>query len=626
MLSNQTQGHLPTRSGHQSQASAVLDTWPDSPVCQSSMVIFIWGVGGTVDSESAIRSGVTLLSRVRAPPPAPWPDEGPESLRSPKSRPLILKKIVPRSHAGYLFSISLIKSMRLQAAAIILMVVLKLGHTEGRTQPNIVVILSDDQGYHDIGYHSPNIFTPTLDQLAAEGVKLENYYVQPACSPSRSQLMTGRYQIHLGLQHRVIRPSQPYGVPLQHPTIADILRQGGYSTHAVGKWHLGFYRKEYTPLYRGFDTFYGFLGGAADHYNYIGCDFKANGLNGLNLGTVERWCSNSLLDMEEPVGDQNGTYSTHLYTDKAIDIVVNASRSDKPLFLYLSYPAPHSPLQSPEKYYQNLTHIVNKKRRIYTGMLAALDEGVKNLTDALKDYGLWNNTVLIYSSDNGGDPAWGGINLPLRGYKGTLWEGGVRSIGFVSSPLLSPKQRGEVSHGLMHISDWFPTIADMAGVTVNSSLGVDGVSQWHMIRDGEPSNRTELIHNIDILQPLRGDMAYQDTFDTRVRAAIRVGNYKLLTGDPGDGKTYAVPGRKDHPRRPFASYSDGTDKNVWLYDVVSDPEEKTDLSASMPDLVRELLDKLSVYNSTALPPTFPAPDPNCDPELNGNIWQPWIHS
>ncbi|GFO01792.1 arylsulfatase j [Plakobranchus ocellatus] len=510
--------------------------------------------------------------------------------------------------------------------AIVFLVLLTQAYGAVQRKPNIVVILSDDQGFHDIGYHGSEIATPHLDQLAAAGVKLENYYVQPVCSPTRSQLMTGRYQIHTGLQHRIIRPSQPYGLPLQYPTIADLLHDNGYSTHAIGKWHLGFYKKEYTPLFRGFDTFYGILPGASDHYTYEQCDvFRGKNNMSESLDKVT-FCGNTLLDMDQPVIDANGTFSTHLYTKKAIEVVEKAAQLDKPMFMYLSYQVPHSPIQAPEHYYINITNIVNQNRTIYAGMLASMDEGVRNLTDALKQNGLWNNTILIFSSDNGGRPSFGASNWPLRGVKSTLWEGGIRTIGFVTSPLFSPEQSGKSSTELMHVSDWFPTIADMAGATVNSSLDLDGVSQWEMIKEGKPSTRKEILHNIDILSPAQGTRFYNDTFDTRIRAAIRVGNYKLITGDPGDGDWYPIPGITNYIKKAFHSKFDPNAKNLWLFDVAQDPEETTDLSASMPKVVRKLLDKLSKYNATALPPWYPDSDPNSDPPLNGNMWQPWVQS
>ncbi|KAK3749068.1 hypothetical protein RRG08_034043 [Elysia crispata] len=513
------------------------------------------------------------------------------------------------------------------AAKLIVVMLLAVTNVQcGPSRPNIVFILSDDQGYHDIGYHGSEFPTPHLDSLASAGVKLENYYVQPICSPSRSQLMSGRYQIHTGLQHRIIRPSQPYGLPLQFPTVADILKEQGYATHAVGKWHLGFYKKEFTPLWRGFDTFFGMLIGSANHFTYKKCDtYRTSNRDKKSSKKSGNFCGYSLRDMDRPYLDGKGTYSTHLYTQKAVQIVEEAARSDQPMFLYLAYQAPHGPLQVPKSYSKDFTDFPNKKRKTYAGMMTALDEGVSNVTDALKRSGLWNNTVLIFSSDNGGTPSNGGNNWPLRGVKATLWEGGMKSIGFVSSPLIGSRRKGKVSTELMHVSDWFPTISAMAGIRLNSSLGLDGVNQWPMIRDGKPSARTEILHNIDILTPLQGSRVYKDKFDTRIKAAIRVGDYKLITGDPGTGKLHPkIMEAKGYKKPPYWQPFNKKAKNLWLFNVVDDPSETNDLSARMPDKVREMLDRLAFYNATALTPWYPDSDPNCDPDLHGGSWEPWI--
>ncbi|GFO45151.1 arylsulfatase b [Plakobranchus ocellatus] len=267
-------------------------------------------------------------------------------------------------------------------------------------QPNIVFIIADDYGYKDIGYHGAEFATPTLDKLAAGGLKLENYYVQPICSPTRSQLMTGRYQIHTGLQHDIIWPSQPYGVSLEYPTLANVLKEHGYSTHAIGKWHLGLYKREYTPLHRGFDTFYGYWEGGEDYYTYYNCDWshKAEGGDRSSRLGNENFCGYDLRDMERQVTDKNGTYSTLLYTHKAVDLLKGKTAADKPFFLYLAYQAVHSPMEAPESYIKPYEHIQNKYRRIYAGMVSALDEGVKNVTDTLKQTGLWNNTLLVFTT------------------------------------------------------------------------------------------------------------------------------------------------------------------------------------------------------------------------------------
>ncbi len=161
-----------------------------------------------------------------------------------------------------------------------------------------------------------------------------------------------------------------------------------------------------------------------------------------------------------------------------------------------------------------------------------MDEAVKNVTDSFKKYGLWNNTIMIFSTDNGGPPG-SANNWPLRGYKGTLWEGGVHGVGFVNSPLL--EKSGYINQEFIHISDWFPTLVSVAGGSTQG-LQLDGVNQWETISRNSSSPRKELLHNIDPLQPPVGKLQYKGTFDHRHRAAIRMGDWKLITGNPGQSK------------------------------------------------------------------------------------------
>lgn len=475
-------------------------------------------------------------------------------------------------------------------------------------RPHIVLIVADDYGYHDVGYHGSRIRTPNLDRLAGEGVKLENYYVQPICTPTRSQLLSGRYQIHTGLQHSIIHPNQPNGLPLDSPTLADELKEAGYSTHMVGKWHLGFYRPEYLPNNRGFDSFYGYLTGAEDYYTH----YREGGLD--------------LHHNLQPDFSQKGTYSTQLFTQKAVDII-NAHDKSKPLFLYLPYQSVHGPLEVPPRYTAQYHDIKDSYRRKYAGMVTCMDEGVGNVTSALQERGMLNNTVLVFTTDNGGQVHVGGNNWPLRGWKGSLWEGGVRGVGFVHSPLLLKK--GYVNKSLMHVSDWFPTFVKLAGGSRIGAQPLDGFDQWDTISNDTVSARQELLHNIDILYGRQGTPLYPDAFDTRVRAAIRLGDYKLITGDPGEGSWVPPPEAAGEHRRSAPAWT--ADKaglirrvqNVWLFNITADPEERHDLTTSEPEVVKHLLQRLSHYNSTAVPPRYPEPDPESNPKLHGGVWGPW---
>ncbi len=201
------------------------------------------------------------------------------------------------------------------------------------------------------------------------------------------------------------------------------------STHTVGKWHLGYYKKEYQPTFRGFDSYYGYLNGAEDYWKHNRCDkFFAT------------FCGLDLRNNTDVVRDQTGNYSARIFTSKVQDIVKNHDQA-KPLFMYLPYQSVHSPLQAPQEYIDKYSNIHDENRRKFAGMVSIMDEAVKNVTDTFKKYGLWNNTIMVFSTDNGG-PHGSANNWPLRGHKTTLWEGGVHGVGFVNSPLLRKSGTG----------------------------------------------------------------------------------------------------------------------------------------------------------------------------------------
>ncbi|KAM6469310.1 arylsulfatase I isoform 1-T2 [Liasis olivaceus] len=478
--------------------------------------------------------------------------------------------------------------------------------------PHLVFILTDDQGYHDVGYHGSDIQTPTLDRLAAEGVKLENYYIQPICTPSRSQLITGRYQIHTGLQHSIIRPRQPNCLPLNQVTLPQKLQEAGYSTHMVGKWHLGFYRKECLPTRRGFDTFLGSLTGNVDYYTYDNCDGPGV-------------CGYDLHDGENVAWEQSGKYSTFLYAQRVRKILATHNPKE-PLFIYIAFQAVHTPLQSPKEYIYRYRSMGNVARRKYAAMVTCMDEAVKNITWALKKYGYYDNSIIVFSTDNGGQTFSGGSNWPLRGRKGTYWEGGVRGIGFVHSPLIKRKRR--TSRALIHITDWYPTLVTLAGGNVSEADGLDGYNVWPAISEGKESPRTEILHNID---PLYNHAKYGSLengfgiWNTAVQASLRVGDWKLLTGDPGYSDWIPPQTLTNFPGSwwNLERLTDGMRQSVWLFNITADPYERYDLSDQHPDVVRALLVRLVNYNETAIPVRYPAENPRAHPDFNGGAWGPW---
>ncbi|KAM6956633.1 arylsulfatase I [Aplochiton taeniatus] len=483
--------------------------------------------------------------------------------------------------------------------------------------PHLIFVMVDDQGYGDVGYHGSDIHTPVMDQLAGGGVTLENYYVQPICSPSRSQLMTGLYQIHTGLQHSIIRPRQPLCLPADAPTLPERLAKAGYATHMVGKWHLGFSRAACLPTGRGFHSFLGTLTGSGDHFSYQSCD-------GAEV------CGFDLHDGVRPAWEMSGNYSTLLYVDR-VKQILRSHDPHKPLFLYLSLQAVHTPLQVPGHFLKRYDSMDNRLRRHYAAMLSCLDQGLGEVVQELRTRGLYRNSVLVYSSDNGGQPLSGGSNWPLRGGKGTYWEGGVRAVGFVHSPLL--KRKGVVSRALVHVSDWYPTLLGLAGAPESDPRRLDGHDVWGAISRGSTCPRTEILFNIDPVSRQPGELdpralAFSGfgIWDTAVRAAIRAGDWKLLTGNVGDGDWVPPLTMPGGPQRlqGLEKRRRHRGKSVWLFDVTSDPYERTDLAEARPEVVKHLLARLAEYNRTAVPARCPPDDPMADPPLHGGVWSPWL--
>ncbi|XP_013414346.1 arylsulfatase B isoform X1 [Lingula anatina] len=372
-------------------------------------------------------------------------------------------------------------------------------------KPNIIFIVADDLGWNDVGWNNPSMQTPHMNYLAEKGVVFNQSYVLPVCTPSRAAMLTGYYPFKIGLQHGVIKDKEPMGLPLDFTLLPQELKKLGYDTHMIGKWHLGFCKWEYTPTFRGFDSFYGFYNGAADYYTHVqGAAHKVAGLDFRNNTKV--------------VMDQRGIYSTDSYVNRAKEMIKYHNRS-RPFFLYLPFQSVHSPLQVPKKFEALYAHIQDHDRRVYSGMVTAMDDAIGRIHQILKEYKMLRNTLIVFTTDNGGAPHHGGSNWPLRGAKTTLWEGGTRAVTFAYGSML--KKTGYVSDQLIHAVDWFPTFITAAGGKPN--LKMDGVNQWRMLRFGQPSRRKEFVYNID---------------DVKFSAGIRFGNYKLILGSPGKYSTW----------------------------------------------------------------------------------------
>jgi arylsulfatase A-like enzyme len=417
-------------------------------------------------------------------------------------------------------------------------------------RPNIVVILADDLGRADVGFNGGNtIQTPHLDRLAAAGARLEQFYVQPVCSPTRAALMTGRYPMRHGLQVGVVRPWAQYGLPLNERTLPQALQEAGYATAIIGKWHLGHFQPAYLPTRRGFDFQYGHYNGALDYFTH-------------DRDGGHDWHRNDKTNYDEG-------YSTHLLAREAVQFIKN---SQQPFFLYVPFNAVHAPHQVPKKYQAPYAHL-KEPRRTYAGMLAAMDEGIGQILAALGEKGVRKNTLVIFSSDNGG-PAPGRVtdNGPLRAGKGTLYEGGVRVAACVAWE--GQIKAGSVVNAPLHIVDLYPTLLRLAGAKLEQEFPLDGLDAWGALAKGKPSPHTEILLNA-----------------TPRNGALRMGDWKLvLNGGIGAGED------DNNANEPSGGAT------LELFNLASDPYEKQNLAAQQPAKVKALRARYETLAQQAIPP------------------------
>src|SRR4051812_40468509 len=342
-----------------------------------------------------------------------------------------------------------------------------------RPRPNVVYFLVDDMGYEDCGFTGgKEIRTPNIDKLAAAGSKLDAFYVQPLCSPTRAALLTGRYPMRHGLQVGVVRPWARYGLPLGERTLPEALKSAGYATAVVGKWHLGHVEPAYLPTRRGFDRQYGHYNGAIDYFTHV-----RDG--GFDWHRDDRVC-------------RDEGYSTHLLAREAAAFVAETA-GKRPFFLYLAFNAVHAPDQVPAEYTKPYAGL-RGERKLYAGMLAALDEAVGTVVAAVERAGVRQDTLFVFSSDNGG-PAPGRVtdNGKYRAGKGTLYEGGVRVAAFATWDGRIPA--GSTVTEPIHMVDWYPTLLKLCGASGEQPLPVDGLDVWPTLTEGRRSPHDAILLN-----------------------------------------------------------------------------------------------------------------------------------
>jgi len=417
---------------------------------------------------------------------------------------------------------------------------------ERPARPNIVYIIADDLGWNDVGWHGSDIATPHLDRLAAEGARLERHYVYPTCSPTRVALLSGRYPSRFGVLGPLGSTTEMKGSDAILPVE---LRRLGYRTHISGKWHIG-ETPEHRPLLYGFDTSYGYLRGQIDPYTHR-----------YKFGDHVTWHRNDAFVEEEG-------HVTDLITAEAERIIGEAG--DEPFFLYVAHHSPHYPLNEPPSWIAPYDETIEDVwRRHFAAAVTHMDHGIGQIVAALEAAGKTENTLVIFSSDNGGQQSWNapanqyngryadhtnlGNNEPLRGWKTDLYEGGIRVPALASWP--GTIEAGSNVAVPTHICDWAPTLIGLAGGATSESWQLDGRDIGPLLLGGEEEEKPDDLANRTLYWKTRGG------------SAVRDGDWKLIVSKDG--------------------------KRVELFELGTDPNETTNLADEETGVVESLREKLA---------------------------------
>ena len=406
-----------------------------------------------------------------------------------------------------------------------------VAQSQSQNRPNVVLIITDDVGYGDIGsYGAPDVKTPNIDSLAKNGTRLTDFYAAPSCTPTRAALITGRYQqrVRLEVPLGAARTASDQGLPPTGRSLPQMVKNNGYATALIGKWHLG-YKKEFSPIAHGFDYFFGFKSGLIDYYQH-----------------TDQAGEHDLFENDEPT-HVNG-YSTDLFTERSIRFIEQSA--GRPFFLEVAYNAAHWPFQVPDKpsVAPNNARFVQPQddptstRQDYVAMLERADRGVGQILATLDRLGLARNTLVIFTNDNGGE--WLSRNAPLFHRKQSVWEGGIRVPAILRWPGRIPAGRTSSQVGI--VMDLTATILAATGSPVPADARLEGTDLVPLLQDGRGR--------------LERTLFFRYTLPARRQRAVRQGDWKLML----DGN------------------------NPMLFNLAADVGERHDLASQRADIVRRL--------------------------------------
>ena len=409
---------------------------------------------------------------------------------------------------------------------------------EAGDKPNVIFILVDDMGYGDVGpYGATDLQTPHLDRMAREGVKLtDNYAAAPVCTPTRIAFLTGRYQQRSGIEWAFAGAGSP-GLATSETSVARMVKNNGYATGLMGKWHVGI-TPETGPNAHGFDEFFGFLGANIDFYTH--------------REVIPERGFPDLYENTTPV--KRDGYMTHLITDRSVDFIER--HAGKPFFLFVSYNAPHWPFQPPNRrWVATAENRLEGTREDYNGMVEAIDDGVGEILDVLDRKGLAADTLVIFTSDNGGERL--SRTTPFFNHKATLWEGGIRVPGLVRWPKRLPA--GKTSDQAVITMDYSATILAATGSAPPEGRTLDGIDILPILSGEKPPQERTFFWRVKFVGECNPQRPYWQCY---VQKAVRKGHWKYVL--------------------------DGVEQVDMLFDLRTDPSERQTLTYEKPEVVEEI--------------------------------------